>query len=119
MLSPTQHGTADWGFVAGLLLVPKVMGVNTKAQKFYNALACNVVAINGATDHDAGFAPLISVKTHQKLDYANIALLYAMFAAKMIRKDKKAVLFHTGLTALATVNVLLTDYDHDSITEGP
>ena len=87
------------------------MNVNPKAKRFYNGLGYNVVAINGSTDHGAGFKPVISMKTHQKLDYANLALLYGMFTAKRIRKDKNALAFHIGLTAFATVNVLLTDYD--------
>ena len=111
ILSPKQHGIADWGFVAGLFVIPEVMNVNPKAKRFYKALGANVIAINGATNHGVSIKPLISIKTHQKLDYANLALLYSMFAAKRIREDRKALAFHIGLTALATVNVLLTDYD--------
>ena len=111
ILSPKQHGIADWGFVAGLFVIPEVMHVNPKAKRFYKALGTNVIAINGATDHGVGIKPLIPVKTHQKLDYANLGILYGMFAAKRIRKDRNALAFHIGLTALATVNVLQTDYD--------
>lgn len=111
VLSPKQHGITDWGFVAGLFVIPEVMNVNPKAKRFYNGLGYNVVAVNGSTDHGAGFKPVISMKTHQKLDYTNLALLYGMFAAKRIQKDRKALAFYIVLSALATVNVLLTDYD--------
>jgi hypothetical protein len=114
MLSPKQHGIADWGFVAGLFLIPKLLKVNSKALKFYNALGSNVLAVNGVTDHGVGIKPLISVKTHEKLDVINVALLYLLFGTKMIRHDKKALGFHLGLTALATANILLTDYDAKS-----
>ena len=73
VLSSKQHGIADWGFVAGLFVIPEVMNVNPKAKRFYNGLGYNVVAVNGSTDHGAGFKPVISMKTHQKLDYANLA----------------------------------------------
>jgi len=114
MLSPKQHGIADWGFVAGLFLIPKLIKVNSKAHKFYNVLGSNILAVNGFTDHGVSLKPLISVKTHETLDVINVALLYGLFGTKMIRKDKKALGFHLGLTALATANVLLTDYDAKS-----
>jgi hypothetical protein len=88
-LSPRQHGIADWGFVAGLLAIPKLIGVNADARRFYNGLACNVVAINGVTDHGVGVVPLIPVKVHEKLDYANLALLYGMFAANAYAGTEK------------------------------
>jgi hypothetical protein len=114
MLSPKLHGIADWGFVAGLFLIPKLLKVNSKARKFYNVLGSNILAVNGFTDHGVSIKPLISVKTHETLDVIDVALLYGLFGAKMIRKDKKALGFHLGLTALATANVLLTDYDAKS-----
>lgn len=46
MLSPKQHGIADWGFVAGLFLIPKLLKVNSKARKFYNVLGINILVVN-------------------------------------------------------------------------
>jgi hypothetical protein len=110
-ISAKQHGLIDWGFATALLVLPRLLNVNAKAQKFYTTMGCNVIAINGTTDHGSPIKPLISFKAHEKLDYANMALLYGMFAAKMIHNDNRALGFHIGLTALATANVLLTDYD--------
>lgn len=114
ILSPKQHGIADWSLIAGLFLLPKLLKVNSKAQKFYNVFGSNITAVNGLTDHGVGIKPLISVKAHEKFDLVNLALLYGMLGTKMIRQDKKALGFHLGLTALATANVLLTDYDAKS-----
>ncbi|WP_294820948.1 hypothetical protein [uncultured Flavobacterium sp.] len=116
-ITPKQHGIIDYGFAAGLLLLPRLLGANAKAVKLYDALACNVIAINGSTDHRVGFAPLISVKAHQKIDYANLALLYGLFASKTVNRDNKALGFHSALTGLATLHVLLTDYDAKSFRE--
>jgi len=110
LISPKQHGYADYGFAAALLFTPAVLGMNTKAQKIYAALGCNVIAINSVTDHGSAIKPLLSIETHQKIDMANIALLYGLFTVDPIQKDKKALAFHIGLTALATLNVLMTDY---------
>jgi len=110
-VTPKQHGIIDYGFAAGLLLLPRLLKVNAKATRLYDALACNILAINGSTDHRVGITPLISVKTHQKIDYANLTLLYGLFVSDTINRDKKALGFHATLTGLATLNVLLTDYD--------
>ncbi|MXN93331.1 hypothetical protein GR160_19065 [Flavobacterium sp. Sd200] len=111
IISPSQHGLADWGFVAWLLIVPRLLNVNKKAQKMYNAFAADVVAINSITNHGVGVSPIVSVKTHRKVDYANLALLGGLTAAKSIRKDSVALKFHIGLIGLAVVTILLTDYD--------
>jgi hypothetical protein len=111
IISPKQHGIADWAFVAGLLAIPELLGVNKKAQKIYTAFAADVVAINSITDHGVGIAPIVSVKMHQKVDYANLALLAGLTCNKDIRKDPMAVTFHLSLIGLAAVNILLTDYN--------
>jgi len=110
ILSPKQHGVADWGLAAGLVALPKLLNVNPTAQKLYCALGLNILSINGTTDHGVGVAPLISIETHKKLDLANLALLYGMFSSKIVTGDKETRNFHIGLTALATLNVLTTDY---------
>jgi hypothetical protein len=43
IISRKQHGIADWAFVAGLLTIPRLLGVNRKAQKIYIAFAADVV----------------------------------------------------------------------------
>lgn len=110
LLSPKQHGYADYGFAAAMLAVPSFLGMNAAARQVYAALGCNVLAINGATDHGAAIYPLISVEAHRKIDLANIGLLYGLFTVAPIQKDKKALRFHIALTALATINVLMTLY---------
>ncbi|MFP5438981.1 MAG: hypothetical protein ACLGH8_14455 [Bacteroidia bacterium] len=116
-ITPKQHGIIDYGFAAGLLFLPRLLKANPKAVKIYDALACNVIAINGSTDNRVGFASLIPVKTHQKIDFANLTLLYGLFTSKAINKDRKALGFHSALTGLATLHVLLTDYDVKSFKE--
>jgi hypothetical protein len=110
LLSPKQHGYMDYGFAAALLAVPSLIGMNATASNIYTALGCNVLAINGTTDHGLPLQPMLSLEAHRKIDLANIALLYGLFTVAPIIKDKKALRFHSALTALATLNVLLTDY---------
>jgi hypothetical protein len=117
LVTPKQHGIIDYGFAAGLLLLPRLLKANAKAVRLYDILACNVIAINGITDHRVAIVPIISVKTHQKIDFANLTLLYGLFAADRINKDKGVLGFHAALTGLATLHVLMTDYDKKSFKD--
>lgn len=114
--SPKQHGYLDYGFMAAFATLPSVLDMNSEAKKIYNGFAVSTALINGSTDHGVGVKPLISVKTHQKLDVLNLGLLYGLSLIKPIRKNKIAFKFHLAVTALATLNVLFTDYDRQEDT---
>jgi hypothetical protein len=111
LISPKQHGYIDYGFIAAFATLPSALDLNTGAKKIYSGFAANLTLVNATTDHGAAIKPLISVKTHQKLDILNLGLLYGLSLTKPIRKDKRVLKFHLAATALATLNVVLTDYD--------
>ena len=115
-ISPFVHGLIDYGFTAVQLAVPPLLGVNKKAGNIYRILGANLGTVNALTAHGAGVKPLISFKTHQKIDYANVATLALLTFHKSIRKDKKALIFHVSFLALAVAHVLLTDWE-EPVTE--
>lgn len=113
-ISPLAHGLIDYGFVATQLVLPPLLGVNKKAVKLFRFLGVNLGTYNALTAHGAAIKPLIPFQTHYKIDYGNVAGLALLTLHKSIRKDKKALLFHSLFVALAAANVLLTDWKESS-----
>lgn len=101
----------DYALATVLLVGPPALGLNKKATNVYRGLAANLITYNALTDYPAGLKPVISLDTHRKIDYANLATFAFAFFYKAIQKDKKALSFHAGVTALAVSNVLLTDWN--------
>jgi hypothetical protein len=114
-ITPRLHGLIDYGFVAVQALIPSLLGVNNKAVKLYQATAVNLFLYNALTDHPVSAKPLISYKTHGKIDVASVAGLALLTFYSGIRRDKKALSFHIALVSLAVINVFLTDWDAKQI----
>jgi hypothetical protein len=106
-----MHGIMDYALATTLLLAPPVLGLNKKVTNIYRGMAANLMVYNAMTDYSAGIKPVISLQTHKKVDYANIALFAIAGLLKPVMKDKKALAFHAGVTVMAAANVLLTDWD--------
>jgi hypothetical protein len=109
-ISPKLHGIIDYAFAGTLLLLPSLLHFNKKARKLYKLIGLEVLAYSALTDYPAGLEPVISFDTHHKTDCANIAGLAAVTTCKYIHKDKAILAFHTGMTAMAMITVLLTDW---------
>ena len=113
-ITPLAHGIIDYGIIASLFVVPKTMDMDKKAQNLYSILGSSLGIYNAVTNHGAGILPLVSFKTHYKIDYFNLGLVGLLGFHRAIRKDKKALLFHAALVALATATVVLTDVSRKS-----
>jgi hypothetical protein len=105
------HGIIDYAFAAIQLLLPKALKLNKKVVKAYELQGTGFLTVNALTDTPVGIKPVLSLKTHQKIDAAALSSLALLTASKMIRKDKKALTFHLIYFAVATTNFLLTNYD--------
>ena len=112
-ISPKMHGIIDYAFAAILVLVPPVLNLNRKARKLYKLLGANVMVYSALTDYPAGIIPVISYQQHEKIDYANIGEFAVETLYNGIRKDKRALAFHIGITTLAVITVMLTNWDAD------
>jgi hypothetical protein len=114
LLSPKAHGIMDYALAATLLTAPKALGINNKAVRMYALLAAKLTTYNLLTDHPVGVKPAISMETHKKIDYANLGVLLMGFLSKRVRKDQRALAFHSAVTVMAVANVLLTDWEAGS-----
>lgn len=110
-----MHGILDYALAATMLVGPPALGINKKAANISRGMAANLVSYNAMTDYSVGLKPVISVRTHKKIDYGNLATMAAAFFYGAIKKDKKALAFHAGITALAAANVLFTDWESAEI----
>jgi len=116
-ITPLTHGLIDYGFIASLFAVPKLLGLKKSTADLYKVLGTNLGIYNALTDHGAAIKGVIPFKTHYKIDYGNLAGLALLTLYKGIRKDKKALAFHAAFVALAAANVLLTDWEARPGTE--
>lgn len=73
-----------------------------------------MAANNALTDTPAGVKPLMSFKTHKKMDIGLMAVSSLLTFTKSIRKDKVALAFHLSVIGLTLASFLLTDFN----TEG-
>lgn len=108
-VSPKMHGIIDYAFTSAQIILPSLLGVNKSADRLFKLLGSNLMVYNALTNHGASVKPVVPFKTHMHIDKYNLAGLLLLTACKPIRKDKKALGFHLGFLALATLNVLLTD----------
>lgn len=113
-IKPIAHGIFDYLFAGIQLFLPSALNLNKKVVKSYQKKGLGFLAVNALTDTPVGVKKVISLKTHQKIDAVALGGLALMTASKMIRKDKKARLFHLLYFAAATTNFLLTDYDAET-----
>jgi hypothetical protein len=110
LISPKWHGLLDYALVSSLLTVPTLLNFNKKAKIIYAAEALTLLAYVALTEQPAAVKPLIPFTTHGKIDPFNVGQFALQSLLPAFRKDKKALWFNIGFTALAGFTVLLTDW---------
>jgi hypothetical protein len=110
-ISPKLHGLIDYALVGGLLTLPAALGLNRTVKKIYSAEAVALLAYVALTDHPLAIKPLIPFPTHGKIDPFNVAQFALQTGLKAFRKERKALIFNIGFTAIAGLTVLLTDWN--------
>lgn len=109
-ITPKMHAIIDYTLLAGLLVLPKALGLDKTVKKIYVAEALGLLAYVGMTEQPAAIKPLIPFKIHGKIDPFNVLQFAAQTLTKPFRRDKKAMIFNAIFTAIAGVTVLLTDW---------
>ncbi len=109
-LSYDQHGISDYLFSATALVIPKVIGLDRPSVIRYGVIGLNLLAYNLLSNHRYGAVKTIKRKTHLHIDLFNIALLSSLAAFPFIRSQKKVIAYHLAYTALAALNVLVSDW---------
>lgn len=110
LISPTAHHLNDYALSLVLLTAPRMLHLNKRSQLFYRGLALNLLGYAAFSDHPFAIRRMITKEEHYKMDMANLAGLTLGIVNKQARKNKKALLFHLGILAFSTFNVLLTDW---------
>lgn len=109
-ISPKLHSLIDYALVGSLFTVPSLLGLNQKAKKIYTAEALALWGYVALTDQPLAVKPLIPFPTHGKIDPFNIAQFALQTGLPAFRKQRKALIFNLGFTALAGLTVWLTDW---------
>ena len=109
-ISPAVHGLIDYALASSLLTIPSVLGFNKKVKTIYAAEALALLVYVALSDHPAAVKPVIPFTMHGKIDPFNVGQFALQTFSKPFRKDKKAMLFNIGFTAIAGITVLLTDW---------
>jgi hypothetical protein len=110
LITPKWHGILDYMMVSSLLTVPALLKLNKKAKTIYAAEALTLLAYVALTEQPAAVKPIIPFTIHGKIDPFNVGQFALQSFLPAFRKDKKALWFNWGFTALAGLTVLLTDW---------
>ena len=116
-VSPAAHGIMDYALVGSLLTLPSLFGFSAKVKKLYAAEALALLVYVALTDQPAAIKPVIPFPVHGKIDPFNVAGFALQTGLKAFRKNKKAMAFNIGFTALAALTVLLTDWQGSTKTK--
>lgn len=109
-ISPRMHGILDYALVGSLLVLPRILKLNSDVQKVYAVEALGLLAYIGITAQPAAIKPLIPFWLHSKIDSFNLAHFATQTFTKPFRRDRHAMLFNIVFTAAATAVVFLTDW---------
>lgn len=109
-ISPIQHGIDDYVFAAIHLIAPPLLKLDKATVKTHRMAGVNLLANNALTDLPTGVAHVIPLHIHRVIDIAGVTNLVVMTMKKDIRKNKKALLFHLGVTALAALHIVATNW---------
>lgn len=118
-VTPQTHGIIDYVFSTVQLALPSALGLPKRAAKTYGALGAGFLAINAITDTPVAVKPLLSFKTHQRLDAAFLIGQAAMAFLPPVRKNKKTLAFHLAFLATAVTHYVLTDYGAGAVQDKP
>jgi len=110
-ITPAWHGIIDYGFAAIQLAAPSLLGLNRQTIRTYQVLGGGFMVVNAITDTPAAVKPIISLKTHQKVDAAFLVGVSLLSFTRFIRRDRQSLGFHLGFLGTAITNYVLTDYE--------
>ena len=109
-ISPELHSLIDYALVGSLLTLPSVLVFNQTVKKIYTTEALALLVYVALTDQPVALKPLIPFPIHGKIDPFNIAQFALQTGLKAFRRERKALMFNIGFTAIAGLTVWLTDW---------
>lgn len=104
MISPTVHAVIDYA-IAGSFFVAGALLWNKNRKAAIGSIACGVagVATAAVTDYPGGLKPLISFRTHERVDGGLASVVGAMPIALNFSDEPQAKLFRAQGIAIAAV----------------
>ena len=117
VISPTAHAIIDYGMAGSFLLAAGLLARKHRRAAFAS-LACGVaqLAIAAITDYPGGIKPLISFRTHERVDGGFASIVGAMPIAMNFKDDREATLFRAHGIAIAGVTGL-TRWENEPFSE--
>ncbi|MBC7785795.1 MAG: hypothetical protein H7144_18360 [Burkholderiales bacterium] len=111
---PKAHGVADWVFMAAQIVVPRLLGLSPRARLIATAFGAVTGVVNSLTRQPFGIKPVMSLRTHGKLETPLIPAMVAVPLIAGVLGDRRARRYFLPVFAIACVNYLLTDYNAGS-----
>jgi hypothetical protein len=117
MISPRTHAIIDYA-IAGSFFVAAAVLARRHRRAAVASLACGVAELATAaiTDYPGGVKPLISFRTHERIDSGLASIVGAMPLAMNFSDDRQSTFFRAHGIAIAAV-VGLTHWDNEPFSE--
>ncbi len=114
MISPRTHAVIDYAIAASFFIAGTLLWQRHRKAAIAS-IACGLaeVATSAITDYPGGIQPIISFRTHERLDVALASLVGSMPLALSFGGDREAKLFRASGVAIAAVTGL-TDFEAES-----
>jgi hypothetical protein len=117
MISPKTHAIIDYA-MAGSFLVGAALLARKHRRAAFASLACAVAELATAmiTDYPGGVKPLISFRTHERVDGGLASIVGAMPLAMNFGDDREATFFRAHGIAIAAVTGL-TQWENEPFSD--
>jgi len=115
VISPTVHAVIDYAIAASFLVAGAILWRKHRRAAIAS-IACGVaeVATAAITDYPGGIKPMISFRTHERLDGGLASVVGAMPLAMNFTDDDEAKWFRAHGVAIAAVTGL-TDWEQERL----
>ncbi len=117
MVSPKMHAVLDYAIAGSFFLAGAILWRRHRRAAIAS-IACGVAeaATAAVTDYPGGIRPMISLRTHERIDGALAGMVGAMPIAMTFSADEEAMLFRAQGVAIAALTGL-TDWNKESFSD--
>lgn len=110
-ISPTLHGALDYGFLAAMLTVPKLLGLPRRGRAVAAAFGAAQGGLNAVTDQPLAVRHLVPFRLHGAVDLAALPAVVGLPLLTGVLRDRRARAFFLGSGAALAAVYAFTDWD--------
>lgn len=110
-IGPTLHGALDYGFLASMLAVPKLLRLPRRARVVAAAFGAAQGGLNAVTDHPLAVRHLVPFRLHGSVDRAGLPVVIGLPLLTGLLRDRRALAFFLGSGIALGAVYALTDWD--------